>query len=147
MNRSELIHRGWHERSIYATDASMYREVPSGIATPRDGEELRHIVVESATRNEPILARGAGTSLAGQTVEYHCSVGNHCGFGMVAYLIVGDVNEPCPGDVNGDQAVTFNDLLEILASWGSDDAAKDVDGSGTVDFGDVLGTLANWGPC
>ena len=68
MNRSELIQRGWHERSIYATDASMYREVPSGIATPRDGEELRRIVVESATRNEPILARGAGTSLAGQTV-------------------------------------------------------------------------------
>ena len=68
MNRSELIHRGWHERSIYATDASMYREVPSGIAAPRDGEELRQIVAETAKHNEPILARGAGSSLAGQTV-------------------------------------------------------------------------------
>ena len=48
MNRSELIHRGWHERSIYATDASMYREVPSGIAAPRDGEELQCIVAETA---------------------------------------------------------------------------------------------------
>ena len=59
MNRSELIHRGWHERSIYATDASMYREVPSGIAAPRDGEELRQIVAETAKHNEPILARSA----------------------------------------------------------------------------------------
>ena len=42
MNRSELIHRGWHERSIYATDASMYREVPSGIAAPRDGKNPTH---------------------------------------------------------------------------------------------------------
>ena len=68
MNRSELIHRGWHERSIYATDASMYREVPSGIAAPRDGEELQRIVAKTAKHNEPILARGAGSSLAGQTV-------------------------------------------------------------------------------
>lgn len=97
--------------------------------------------------SNPVFEYVVEESLAGQTVEYHCSVGNHCGFGMLAYLIVGDVNEPCPGDVNGDQAVTFDDLLEILASWGSDDAAKDVDGSGTVDFGDLLGTLANWGPC
>ena len=70
MNRSELIHRGWHERSIYATDASMYREVPSGIAAPRDGEELQRIVAETAKHNEPILARGAGSSLAGQTVGH-----------------------------------------------------------------------------
>ena len=59
MNRSELIHRGWHERSIYATDASMYHEVPSGIAAPRDGEELQRIVAETAKHNEPILAREA----------------------------------------------------------------------------------------
>ena len=70
MNRSELIHRGWHERSIYATDASMYREVPSGIAAPRDGEELLRIVAETANHNEPLLARGAGSSLAGQTVGH-----------------------------------------------------------------------------
>jgi hypothetical protein len=57
------------------------------------------------------------------------------------------VNTPCPGDINGDQAVTFDDILELLASWGDIDPDKDVDGSGTVDFGDLVGTLANWGPC
>ena len=65
MNRSELIHRGWHERSIYATDASMYREVPSGIAAPRDGEELQRIVAETAKHKEPILARGRGILAGG----------------------------------------------------------------------------------
>ena len=46
-----------------------------------------------------------------------------------------------------DQAVTFDDILELLGSWGSSDPDKDIDGSGTVDFGDLVGALANWGPC
>ena len=79
----------------------------------------------------PVFEYVVEESLAGQTVEYHCTVGNHCGFGMFAYLIVGDVNPPCAGDVNGDQAVTFDDVLLLLASWGDIDPDKDVDGSGT----------------
>ena len=71
MNRSELIHRGWHERSIYATDASMYREVPSGIAAPRDGEELQRIVAEPPNTTSlfwpvaGILAGGANCGARG----------------------------------------------------------------------------------
>ena len=95
----------------------------------------------------PVFEFVVEESLDGQTVEYHCTVANHCGLGMVGYLIVGDVNPPCPGDINGDQAVTFDDILELLGSWGSSDPDKDIDGSGTVDFGDLVGALANWGPC
>ena len=98
-------------------------------------------------RTNPAFEYVVEESLAGQTVEYHCTVANHCGFGMVAYLIVGDENPPCPGDINGDQAVTFDDILALLGSWGSSDPDKDVDGNGTVDFGDLVATLANWGPC
>ena len=98
-------------------------------------------------QSNPVFEYVVEESLAGQTVEYHCTVGNHCGFGMVGFLIVGAGATPCPGDINGDQAVTFDDVLLLLSSWGNIDPDKDVDGSGVVDFGDVLGTLANWGPC
>ena len=49
--------------------------------------------------------------------------------------------------INGDQAVTFADVLELLGAWGSNEPDKDVDGNGVVDFNDLVGTLANWGPC
>ena len=117
-------------------------DVASGANCTEDGG-FYGLLRQSSPRFDYVVEE----SLAGQTVEYHCTVGNHCSFGMFAYLIVGDVNPPCAGDVNGDQAVTFDDVLLLLASWGDIDPDKDVDGSGTVDFGDLLGTLANWGPC
>jgi FAD/FMN-containing dehydrogenase/Fe-S oxidoreductase len=51
----------------YSTDASNYRRIPLGVVAPRhEGDILR--VVELARENRvPILARGGGTSLGGQT--------------------------------------------------------------------------------
>jgi hypothetical protein len=52
-----------------------------------------------------------------------------------------------PGDVDGDQAVDFNDLLRVLGAWGdceSEDCPEDLDGDGDVDLDDVLRVLANW---
>ncbi|HLF87500.1 MAG TPA: FAD-binding protein, partial [Anaerolineales bacterium] len=58
-----------YSRMLYSTDASTYQVMPLGVVLPRDGEEV-HAAVELAARYEvPILARGAGSSLAGQTVN------------------------------------------------------------------------------
>ncbi|MBL22027.1 MAG: hypothetical protein CMJ37_04200 [Phycisphaerae bacterium] len=97
--------------------------------------------------SNPVFEYVVEESLAGQTVEYHCTVANHCGFGMVGFLVVDGATTPCLGDINGDQSVTFDDVLELLAAWGDIDPDKDIDGSGAVDFGDLVSTLANWGPC
>ena len=53
--------------ALYATDASVYRQVPTGVVIPRhEGDVLR--TLELARENElPILPRGGGTGLAGQT--------------------------------------------------------------------------------
>jgi hypothetical protein len=52
------------------------------------------------------------------------------------------------GDVNGDGAVDFADILLVLAAFGSCDPGApcpaDVDRSGDVAFGDLLLVLANW---
>jgi hypothetical protein len=55
---------------------------------------------------------------------------------------------PCPGDVDGDGAVGFGDLLALLAAWGPCVAcAEDIDANGHVGFSDLLIVLGTWGSC
>ncbi|HZJ09538.1 MAG TPA: FAD-linked oxidase C-terminal domain-containing protein [Trueperaceae bacterium] len=54
--------------ALYATDASPYRIVPIGVVVPLDDDDVRAAVAAAAEHGAPILARGGGTSLAGQAV-------------------------------------------------------------------------------
>jgi len=57
---------------------------------------------------------------------------------------------PCPGDLDGDGEVAFEDLTTLLADWGTcdpDPCPADLDGDGEVAFGDLTTLLAAWGPC
>ena len=53
-------------RALYATDGSNYRQVPIGVVLPRDGEDVIATVAACRRSGAPLLARGGGTSLAGQ---------------------------------------------------------------------------------
>ncbi|MBO0867789.1 MAG: FAD-binding oxidoreductase [Micromonosporaceae bacterium] len=53
-------------RALYATDASNYRQVPVGVVVPRDIEDVVAAVAACRRYGAPVLARGGGTSLAGQ---------------------------------------------------------------------------------
>ena len=53
-------------RALYATDASNYRHVPIGLVVPLDEQDVETAVRICRSFDAPILARGAGTSLAGQ---------------------------------------------------------------------------------
>lgn len=54
---------------IYSTDASIYQMQPLAVVTPYSREEVIHQVQRCAEHGRPLLARGAGTSLTGQTVN------------------------------------------------------------------------------
>ena len=54
-------------RALYATDASNYRLVPLGVVIPRHEGDVTAAVALARENRVPILPRGAGTSLAGQT--------------------------------------------------------------------------------
>ncbi len=54
-------------RALYATDSSNYRQVPIGVVTPRDEQDVIAAIAACRALGAPILARGGGTSLAGQT--------------------------------------------------------------------------------
>src|ERR671922_201999 len=53
-------------RGLYATDASNYRQVPIGVVLPRTVEDVVETVAACRAYGAPVLARGGGTSLAGQ---------------------------------------------------------------------------------
>lgn len=54
-------------RALYTTDASNYRQIPIGVIIPQDAEDVVAAVAICCSVGAPILARGGGTSLAGQT--------------------------------------------------------------------------------
>lgn len=58
-----------YSRLLYSTDASMYQVEPIGVVIPRHADDAQ-AVIETANRlNVPLLPRGGGTSLTGQTVN------------------------------------------------------------------------------
>lgn len=54
-------------RALYATDGSNYRQIPIGLVVPRDDADVVAAVAACRKYGAPVLARGAGTSLAGQS--------------------------------------------------------------------------------
>jgi FAD/FMN-containing dehydrogenase/Fe-S oxidoreductase len=56
-------------RAAYASDASNYRQVPIGVVLPRSAEDIVAAVAACRAHEAPILARGGGTSLCGQSVN------------------------------------------------------------------------------
>ncbi len=57
---------GAGDRALYATDASNYRQVPIGVVVPRTVDDVIAAVACCRAHDAPLLARGGGTSLAGQ---------------------------------------------------------------------------------
>jgi FAD/FMN-containing dehydrogenase/Fe-S oxidoreductase len=56
-------------RAAYASDASNYRQVPIGVVLPRSAGDMVAAVAACRAHDAPILARGGGTSLCGQSVN------------------------------------------------------------------------------
>jgi FAD/FMN-containing dehydrogenase/Fe-S oxidoreductase len=60
------VHFDAGAKALYATDASNYRQVPIGIVTPLDAQDVIAAVATCREFGAPVLSRGAATSLAGQ---------------------------------------------------------------------------------
>jgi FAD/FMN-containing dehydrogenase len=54
-------------RALYAADSSNYRQVPIGVVGPRTIDDIVTTVAVCREFDAPVLMRGAGTSLCGQT--------------------------------------------------------------------------------
>lgn len=57
-------------RLLYSTDASNYQIEPVGVVFPRHADDVAAVHEIAARHHVPLLPRGAGSSLAGQTVGH-----------------------------------------------------------------------------
>ena len=55
-------------RILYATDASVYRELPLAVAMPKSTDDIKQLIHFARTEKTSLIPRAAGTSLAGQCV-------------------------------------------------------------------------------
>ena len=62
------LHTGTTMRTLYATDASAYREMPLAVAIPQSENDLKALIQFARTHRVGLIPRTAGTSLAGQVV-------------------------------------------------------------------------------
>jgi len=58
-----------YSRQLYATDASVYQQLPIGVVAPASTDDVAAVVRYCADREIPVLPRGGGTSLGGQAVN------------------------------------------------------------------------------
>jgi FAD/FMN-containing dehydrogenase/Fe-S oxidoreductase len=61
---ADILHR-----AAYSTDASIYRIVPRCIIAPRDAGDVAAVVNYAADESIPVVARGAGSGLAGESLS------------------------------------------------------------------------------
>ena len=57
-------------RLLYATDASIYEMEPVAVVFPRSAADVQHVMRVAAQHGVPVLPRGGGTALSGQTVNH-----------------------------------------------------------------------------
>src|SRR5688572_10082777 len=55
-------------RTLYATDASAYREMPLAVAIPANEGDIKRLIAFARENKTSLIPRTAGTSLAGQVV-------------------------------------------------------------------------------
>ena len=60
------FHTDLLRKSIYATDASVYREIPEAVCYPKDDSDLQSLILFASENAISLIPRTAGTSLAGQ---------------------------------------------------------------------------------
>lgn len=63
------VHTDALRRGLYATDASICQQMPTAVCLPRTRREVAAAVRVARDRKIPVLARGGGTSLAGQATS------------------------------------------------------------------------------
>ncbi len=57
-------------RALYSTDASIYQILPIGVVIPTDEDDIAAVLRIAADTGTPVLPRGGGTSLAGQSIGH-----------------------------------------------------------------------------
>lgn len=100
------------QRSIYATDASVYQEMPLAVALPKTTADIARLIQFANEFKTTLIPRAAGTSLAGQVVGSGIVVDISKHFGAILEV---NVEEKW---VRVQPGVIRDDLNKHLAQYG-----------------------------
>ncbi|MBI1914679.1 MAG: FAD-binding protein [Planctomycetes bacterium] len=111
-------------RTLYSTDASLFEVRPVGVVAPRDEEDVRAVVRYAAEHEIPVVARGAGTGVAGGSL----------GGGLVVDLgrYLREVLEVGADTVRVQAGAVLRDVSTALAAVGRRFAPEPANAEGTV---------------
>jgi hypothetical protein len=56
-------------------------------------------------------------------------------------------DDPCPADIDDNGHVNVDDILLVIAAFGTSGPDGDTNGDGTVDVNDLLEVVGSFGPC
>jgi FAD/FMN-containing dehydrogenase/Fe-S oxidoreductase len=120
-------------RVLYSTDASIFQVEPLGVVVPRDEEDVAAVVRYAAEHQVPLVPRGAGTGVAGESL----------GPGLVVDLSrhFRSILETTADTVRVQPGVVCRQLAEHLARHGRRFAPDPAAGECTV--GGMLATNAS----
>jgi hypothetical protein len=126
--------------ALYANDASNFRRVPIGVVIPRTLDDVVATHRVCAEFGAPVLSRGGGTSLSGETVNYavvidHSKYLTNIGAIDVAAKTVRCENGVINEDLNrrtGEHGLVFgpdpssHSRCGLAGSWGFEDGKLDI---------------------
>jgi FAD/FMN-containing dehydrogenase/Fe-S oxidoreductase len=120
-------------RTLYSTDASIFEVQPAGVVVPRDEEDIQALVRYASEHQVPLIARGAGTGVAGESL----------GSGLIVDLSqhFRQIVEIGPDTVRVQPGVVYRDLAQELARVGRRFAPDPASGECTL--GGMLATNAS----
>jgi FAD/FMN-containing dehydrogenase/Fe-S oxidoreductase len=97
-------------RALYSTDASIFQVQPLGVAVPRDEEDVQTLVRYAAEHKIPLIPRGAGSGVAGESL----------GAGLIVDVsrYFRAIIEVGPDTVRVQPGVVYRDLNARLAKQG-----------------------------
>ncbi|MFG1851076.1 FAD-binding and (Fe-S)-binding domain-containing protein [Actinomadura geliboluensis] len=88
-------------RAMYANDASNFRQVPIGVVVPRTAADVVAVHRVCKEYGAPVLNRGGGTSLSGETVNYAVVIDHSKYLTRIGELDVENRRVTCePGVIN-----------------------------------------------
>jgi len=99
-------------KALYATDASVYKKIPLGVAYPANAADIRKLIAFAGQHGLGLIPRTAGTSLAGQCVGEGIIVDVSRHFTEVIHL------DPDNKQVVVQPGVIRDELNQFLAAYG-----------------------------
>src|ERR1051326_6198654 len=135
--RGEVLFDDLH-CGLYSTDASIFQIAPLGAVAPIDADDVQAVVRYCAENKVPLIARGAGTGLAGETL----------GDGLIVDLSrhLRGIRDITAGKGRGAPGVVLQTLNAELAKVGRRFAPDPASGASCT-MGGMLATNASGSRC